>query len=117
MSDEAAQLDTWQPPWWLLVFAPFGWLLITGLVLNVRGWELAVVTFVVLAPLGMPIPWLLRLLRRHRRLAGAHVGPVVWAVVILVSGLPIWLCTAVALTALLFGLLVTTMRELAEEPD
>ena len=112
---EVAQVETWQPPWWLLVFGPLCWLLVASLVLRERGWVLALVTLVLLAPIGMPLPPLMRWVRRHRRLDGAYAGPPVFAAAILLTELPLWLCTATALTALLLGLLLTTIRDLAHE--
>ena len=111
----AAQAKSWQLPWWLLVFGPLCWLLVVALVLRERGWVLALITMVLLAPIVMPLPPLLRWVRRHRRLDGAYAGPPVFAAAILLTEFPICLCTATALTALLLGLLLTTIRDLAHE--
>ncbi|ADB30967.1 hypothetical protein Kfla_1873 [Kribbella flavida DSM 17836] len=110
---ESSQADAWLPPWWLLVFAPLGWLLIAALALDRRGLLIALVVLILLAPVGMPAPPVLRWLRRHRRFAGVHAGPLAFAATTALTDFPLWLCTAVALGALLLTVTLTTMSELA----
>jgi hypothetical protein len=112
---EAAQPEVWQPPWWLLVFAPLLWLLISALVMDRRGLVTGLVALVLLAPIGMPAPPILRLLGRHRRFVGVQAGPLVFAGTTAFTDLPLWLCTAAGVIALLLALLLTTMRELAHQ--
>ena len=112
---EAAQPEVWQPPWWLLVFAPLLWLLITALVVDRRGLVTGLVALVLLAPIGMPAPPILRLLGRHRRFVGVHAGPLVFAGTTAFTDFPLWLCTAAGVIALLLALVLTTMRELAHQ--
>lgn len=110
---EAAQPELWQPPWWLLVFAPLLWLLLAALVVDRRGLVIGLVALVLLAPIGMPAPPILRWLRRRPRLAGVHAGPVVFAAAAAFTDFPLWLCTAAGVIALLLALVLTTVRELA----
>ncbi|MDX6282237.1 MAG: hypothetical protein QOH03_3308, partial [Kribbellaceae bacterium] len=78
--------DPWQPPWWLLAFAPFCWLLIGALVLNARGWQIALAAAFLLAPVGMPIPWVLRWIRNHPRLhASFYAAPLTFAATVLLT--------------------------------
>jgi hypothetical protein len=117
VSDEEVarqRAEPWQPPWWLLVFAPFCWLLTGGLVLSQRGLVVALVALSLLAPLGMPIPFILRWVRRHHRLRGGYLGPVTFALVSSLTSLPLWLCTAATIGATLLGLVVTTTRDFAQ---
>jgi hypothetical protein len=109
----ADEVETWQPPWWLLVFGPLCWLLIGALVLGERGWVVAAVASALLAPLGMPIPAVLRWIRKSRRLDGAYAGPLLFAALAMLSDLPLWVCTAAGLGATLLGLMLATMRDFA----
>lgn len=108
---EAGEVELWQPPWWLLVFAPLCWLLIAALVLQQRGWVVGLLAFVLLAPVGMPIPGLLRWVRRHRRLEGAYLGPLTFSGVAIVTDVPLWVCASAGLTAALLVLFLGTMRD------
>jgi hypothetical protein len=110
---ETAQPELWQPPWWLLVFAPLLWLLVAALVMDRRGLVSGLVALVLLTPIGMPAPPILRWLRRRRRLVGVHAGPLAFAGTAAFSDFPLWLCTAAGVIALLLALILTTVRELA----
>jgi hypothetical protein len=44
---------------------------------------------------------------------GVHAGPPVFAGTAAFTDLPLWLCTAAGVIALLLALVLTTMRELA----
>lgn len=116
MDDEVAPppADAWLPPWWLLAFAPLLWLLVGAAVLSQRNVIVAVVALVLLAPVGMPIPAVLRRLH-HRRLIGAYLGPITFVVVTTLTPLPIWLCVASALCATLLGLIIATTRDFAHD--
>ncbi|WP_157979938.1 hypothetical protein [Kribbella monticola] len=105
--------ETWQPPWWLLVFGPMCWLLLSALVLEERGRLVAVVAFVLLAPVGMPIPAVLRWVRKHRRLDGAYLGPLVFAGMAVLTDVPLWVCGAAGLGAAFLGLMLGAMRGFA----
>jgi hypothetical protein len=109
----AGKPDVWQSPWWLRVFAPLGWLLIAALVLERRGWILAVVVLLLLAPVGLPVTRVLRWFRRRARLDAAYLGPVLFAVLMVVTQLPIWVCTAAGLGAGFLGLMLGAMRGFA----
>ncbi|WP_328320659.1 hypothetical protein OHA70_22360 [Kribbella sp. NBC_00382] len=109
-ADTSYTADLWQPPWWLLAFAPFCWLLICALVLNARGWQVALAAGLLLAPIGMPIPLALRWIKNHPRLAGFYVGPLTFTATVLIASLPLWLCAAVTLSATLLALTITTIR-------
>jgi hypothetical protein len=109
----AGEVETWQPPWWLLVFAPLGWLLVAALVLGERGWVIAAVAVALLAPVGLPIPAVLRWIRRRRRLDGVYFGPLVFAAVDMIPDVPLWVCIAAGLGATLLGLMLATMRDFA----
>ena len=115
--DEVAppSADPWLPPWWLLAFAPLLWLLVGAALLSQRDWIVTLVALLLLAPVGMPIPSVLRRFHRHPRLLGAYLGPVAFAAVTILTDLPIWLCTAVALCATLLGLIVATTRDFARD--
>jgi hypothetical protein len=106
--------DPWQPPWWLLAFAPFCWLLIGALVLSHRGWQIALATAALLAPLGMPIPAVLRRIKQRPHLAGVYVAPLTFATAVLLTDLPPWLCTAATVAATLLALVVTTIRAFSQ---
>jgi len=107
--DEAAlnPADRWQPPWWLLAFAPFCWLL------NHRGWTVALAAAALLAPIGMPIPVILRWIKHHPRLAGSYLAPLTFAATVLLTTLPVWLCTAITVATTLVALVITTIRDFA----
>jgi hypothetical protein len=106
--------DPWQPPWWLLAFAPLLWLLVGAVVLSQRDWIVALVALALLAPLGMPIPPILRWIHHHRRtVVGAYLGPVTFAAVTATTSLPLWLCTAITLCTTLLGLLASATRDFA----
>jgi hypothetical protein len=102
--------DLWQPPWWLLVFAPFCWLLVGALILNARGWQIALAAALLLAPIGMPIPVILRWLKTHPRLAGLYTAPLTFAVTVLLTSLPLWLCVATTIAITLLALVITTIH-------
>jgi hypothetical protein len=106
--------DLWQPPWWLLAFAPFCWILICALMLDNRGWPTALAAAALLAPIGMPIPVVLRWIKHHPRLAGAYVAPLTFAAMTLLTTLPLWLCIATTLAATLLALLITTTRAFSQ---
>lgn len=106
-------VDPWQPPWWLLAFAPLLWLLVGAIILSQRNWIVAVVALALLAPLGMPIPPILRWVHHHRRTAGAYLGPITFAGITALTTLPLWLCTAITLSTTLLGLMVSTTRDFA----
>ena len=116
MTDDEAALnpaDRWQPPWWLLAFAPFCWLLVCALVLNHRGWTVALAAAALLAPIGMPIPVILRWIKHHPRLAGSYLAPLTFAATVLLTTLPVWLCTAITVATTLVALVITTIRDFA----
>jgi hypothetical protein len=107
--------DPWQPPWWLLAFAPFCWLLIGALVLDARGWQVASAAGLLLAPIGMPIPWVLRWIKNHPRLlAGFYVAPLTFAGAVLLTSLPLWLCVAITIATTLLALVITTIRAFSQ---
>jgi hypothetical protein len=110
---EAGDPEAWQSPWWLRVYAPLVWLLIGALVLQRRGWILALVVFVLLAPFGVPVSLVLRWFRQ-RRLEAAYVGPLLFAVLIAVSDLPSWVCAAAGLGGALLGMMLGVMRGSAD---
>jgi hypothetical protein len=112
--DDSYTPEAWQPPWWLLAFAPFCWLLVGALVLSVRGWQVALVAGLLLAPIGMPIPVVLRWIRNHPRLAGFSVGPLTFAATVLLTSLPLWLCVAATIAATLLALVITTIRAFSQ---
>lgn len=101
--------DPWQPPWWLLVFGPLCWLLVGALLIEHRGWQVALGAAVLLAPIGMPIPAVLRWLKHHPRLAGSYVAPLTFAGTALLTTLPLWLCIAATVATTLLALFLTTM--------
>lgn len=109
------EVKTWQPPWWLLVVAPLGWLLISALVVARRGWIVGLVALVLLAPVGLPVPALLRWLRRPRRRCGAYLGPVVFSGFAIATSLPLWVCIAAGLGGAFLGLMVGAMRDFARD--
>ncbi|WP_166678531.1 hypothetical protein [Kribbella voronezhensis] len=111
MEVEAA--ETWQPPWWLLVFGPLCWLLLSALVLSQRSPLVGLVAFVLLAPVGMPIPAVLRWVRRHRRLDGAYLGPLAFAGTAVLTDVPLWVCGAAGLGVAFLGLMLGAMRGFA----
>lgn len=106
--------DLWQPPWWLLAFAPLCWLLITALLVNHRGWPIALTAAALLAPLGMPIPAILRWIKHHPAVAGAYTAPLTFAATTLLTTLPLWLCVSATLATTLLALLITTTRTFAQ---
>ncbi|NEA31315.1 hypothetical protein [Streptomyces sp. SID13031] len=106
--------DPWQPPWWLLAFAPFCWLLIVALVLSQRGWPVALAVGGLLAPIGMPIPVVLRWINNHPRVAGFYAAPLTFAAITLLTGLPLWLCVATTVATTLLALVITTIRTFAQ---
>ncbi|MDX6259861.1 MAG: hypothetical protein QOH84_1549 [Kribbellaceae bacterium] len=109
---DAAEL--WQPPWWLLVFAPFCWLLMGALVLDARGWQVALAAAALLAPIGMPIPSVLRWIRNYPHLIGFYVAPLTFAATVLLAALPLWLCVACTVAATLLALVITTIRAFSQ---
>ena len=109
MDADAAEL--WQPPWWLLVFGPLCWLLISALVLSQRGLLVGLISFGLLAPAGMPIPAVLRWIRNHRRLDGAYLGPLAFALAAITTDAPLWVCAAAGLGAAFLGLMLGAMRD------
>ncbi|MFI5709325.1 hypothetical protein [Kribbella sp. NPDC051620] len=113
-SDSSYTPDAWQPPWWLLAFAPFGWLLVGALVLNARGWQVALIAALLLAPIGMPIPAVLRWIRNHPRLAGFYVAPLTFAATVLLTSLPLWLCVATTIITTLLALVTTTIHAFSQ---
>jgi hypothetical protein len=113
MDVDAGEVEVWQPPWWLLAFGPLCWLLLSALVLEERGRLVAVVAFVLLAPVGMPIPAVLRWVRKHRRLDGAYLGPLVFAGTAVLTDVPLWVCGAAGLGAAFLGLMLGAMRGFA----
>jgi hypothetical protein len=113
MDSEAA--DTWRPPWWLLVFGPLCWMLVSALVLSERGPLTGLVAFGLLAPVGMPIPAVLRWIRNHRRLDGAYLGPLAFAAAAIVTDLPLWVCAAAGLGAAFLGLMLGAMRDFNQD--
>lgn len=106
---QTADGDLWQPPWWLLVFGPLCWLLVGTLLIEQRGWRVALGAAVLLAPIGMPIPAVLRWIKHHPRLAGSYVAPLTFAGTTLLTTLPLWLCVAATVAATLLALFLTTM--------
>jgi hypothetical protein len=113
MDIDAGKAEAWHPPWWLLAFGPLCWLLLSALVLEERGRLVGVVAFVLLAPVGMPIPAVLRWVREHRRLDGAYLGPLAFAAMAVVTDVPVWVCAAVGLGAAFLGLMLGSMRGFA----
>jgi hypothetical protein len=109
MDVEAA--EAWQPPWWLLVFGPLCWLLVAALVLSQRGLLIGLIAFGLLAPAGMPIPAVLRWIRNHRRLDGAYLGPLAFAVTAIVTDVPLWVCAAAGFGVAFLGLMLGAMRD------
>jgi hypothetical protein len=106
--------DLWQPPWWLLAFAPFCWLLIGALILDARGWQVALAAALLLAPVGMPIPVILRWIKNHPRLAGFYLAPLTFAATILLTSLPLWLCVATTIATTLLALVITTIHAFSQ---
>ncbi|MFC0623036.1 hypothetical protein [Kribbella deserti] len=111
------QVDTgnadWQPPWWLRVFGPLIWLLLSALAYERRGWIIAIVVAVLLAPLGAPVSALLRWSKQNPQLAGIYCGPLAFAVPIVTTPLPIWVCAAVGLGGALIALWLGATRGFA----
>ena len=103
--------ESWQPPWWLLAFGPLCWLLISALVLSERGRLVGLIAFLLLAPVGMPIPAVLRWIRHHRRFDGSYLGPLAFAVSAIVTDVPLWVCAAAGLGAAFLGLMLGAMRD------
>ncbi|MEU0092293.1 hypothetical protein [Kribbella sp. NPDC006257] len=109
MEVEAA--DAWQPPWWLLAFGPLCWLLISALVFSQRGLLVGLIAFALLAPVGMPIPAILRWIRTHRRLDGAYLGPLAFAATAIITDVPLWVCAAGGLGAAFLSLMLGAMHD------
>ena len=104
-------VEPWQPPWWLLVFGPLLWLLVSALVLSQRGLLTGLIAFGLLAPAGMPIPAVLRWIRNHRRLDGAYLGPLAFAATAIITDAPLWVCAAAGFGVAFLGLMLGAMRD------
>lgn len=105
--------EAWRPPWWLLVFGPLCWLLVSALVVGQRDLMIGLFAFGLLAPVGMPIPAVLRWIRKHRRLDGAYLGPLTFAATAIVTDVPLWVCAAAGLGAAFLSLMLGAMRGFA----
>lgn len=103
----------WEPPWWLRVFGPLIWMLLSALAYDRRGWAIAAVVAVLLAPLGAPVSTLLRWAHQHPQLGAIYCGPVAFALPIVATPLPIWVCAAVGFGGALVALMLGAMRGFA----